>query len=340
MKIDTGLGVGVLGDVIARAQQSEALGFDALWSSETQHDAFFPLVLAAEHTQKIQLGTSIAVAFSRSPMALAYIGWDLQQMSHGRFIMGLGTQIKPHIERRFGMLWDHPTPRLREYILAMRHVWNCWQTGEKLNYRGEFFKLTLMSPFFNPGPIDHPHIPIFIAGVNEHLCRLAGELCEGFHVHPLHTPKYVAEFILPEIEKGMKQSGRARSDIELASAVFVIAGDTPEELATNRERVRQQIAFYASTPTYHPVFEMHGWAEKANELSSLASRGRWAEMPPLVNNQMLAVFAEEGSWAEVAAKVKKRYDGLLDRVAYYLPMEDSGSDAQWRETVTTFHNKK
>lgn len=337
MKIDTGLGVGHFGDVAARARQAEALGFDGLWSSETQHDAFFPLVLAAEHTRQIQLGTSIAVAFARSPMALAYIGWDLQAMSHGRFIMGLGTQIKPHIERRFGMPWDHPTPRLREYILAMRHIWNCWQTGERLNFRGEFFKLTLMSPFFNPGPIEQPHIPIYIAGVNEQLCRLAGELCEGFHVHPLHTPKYIAEFILPEIAKGLKKSGRARQAIELVSAVFVIVGDTPDERATNRERIRQQIAFYASTPTYHPVFAMHGWQAIAEQLSHHASRGQWGEMPKLVTDDMLAVFAEEGSWAEVPAKLKKRYAGLLDRLSYYLPMEDTGSEAQWRQTVEMFH---
>jgi len=194
-----------------------------------------------------------------------------------------------------------------------------------------------MTPFFNPGPIAHPHIPLFIAGVNAQLCRLAGEVCEGFHVHPLHTPKYIAEFILPEIDKGMKKSGRARGDIELASAVFVVAGDTPAELVTNRERIRQQIAFYASTPTYHPVFAAHGWENKANELSALASRGKWAEMPAIVSDEMLAVFAEEGSWSEVAAKVKRRYEGLLDRVAYYLPMEQTGDGAHWRATVEVFH---
>jgi probable F420-dependent oxidoreductase len=336
MKIDTGLGVANFGDVVARATKADELGFDALWSSETQHDAFLPLVLAAEHTQKIQLGTSIAVAFSRSPMALAYIGWDLQKMSNGRFIMGLGTQIKPHIERRFGMVWDHPTPRLREYILAMRHVWNCWQTGEKLNFRGEFYKLTLMSPFFNPGPIEHPHVPIYIAGVNEHLCQLAGELCEGFHVHPFHSPKYIAEFILPEMEKGMRKTGRTRKDIELACAVFVIAGDTLEELATNREIVRQQVSFYASTPTYHPVFELHGWKSIAEQLSHHASRGQWDEMPELVTDEMLAVFAEEGSYAELPAKLRKRYDGLLDRIAYYLPT-DGGGEAQWRMAIAAYH---
>jgi probable F420-dependent oxidoreductase len=340
MKIDTALGVGALTlqEIATRAKRAENLGFDCLWSAETQHDAFLQLVLAAEHTTKIKLGTSIAVAFSRSPMALAYIGWDLQAMSHGRFIMGLGTQIKPHIERRFGMVWDHPTPRFREYILAMRHVWHCWQTGEKMNFRGEFFKLTLMSPFFNPGPIEHPHIPIYIAGVNEHLCRLAGELCEGFHVHPLHSPKYIAEFILPQMAIGMKGTDRTRKDIELTSAAFVIAGDNETERAPIRELIRQQIAFYASTPTYHPVLEIHGWKATAEQLSHLASRGKWDEMPQLITDEMLYTYAEEGTWAELPAKLQKRYaGGLLDRITYYLPMESGGTETQWRQTVELFH---
>jgi probable F420-dependent oxidoreductase len=334
MKFDTGLGVGDLGDVAQRARQADAMGFDALWSAETQHDPFLPLVLAAEHSSRIQLGTAIALAFPRSPMTLAYIAWDLQKLSQGRFVLGLGTQIKPHIERRFGIAWDRPTPRLREYILAMRHIWNCWQTDGKLNFRGELYKLTLMAPFFNPGSIAHPHIPIFIAGVNEHLCRLAGELCEGFHVHPFHTPKYLAEFILPEIEKGLVKGGRTRKDIELASSVFVVAGDTPAERANSREMIRQQISFYASTPTYHPVFAMHGWANQANELSALAARGKWGEMPVLVSDEMVSIFAEEGTYAELPSKVKRRYEGLLDRAGYY---HEGGSEAQLRQAIKDFH---
>ena len=333
MKIDTGLGVADTGDVIARAKRAEEMGFDGLWSAETQHDPSLPLVLAAEHTTRIELGTAIAVAFPRSPMTLAYIGWDLQQMSGGRFIMGLGTQIKPHIERRFGIAWDRPTARLREYVLALRHIWNAWQTDGRLNFRGELYKLTLMAPFFNPGPIAHPHIPIYIAGVNEHLCRLAGELCEGFHVHPFHTPKYIAEFILPEIEKGLAKGERTRKDITLASSIFIVAGDTPEEQAQSREAARQQISFYASTPTYRPVFAMHGWENTAAQLSGLAARGQWGEMPKLVSDEMVSVFAEEGTYAELPAKVKARYAGLLDRIAYY---HEGGSDAQVRGTEKAF----
>lgn len=335
MKIDTGFGVGHLGsldDIIASAKRAEAVGFDALWSSETQHDPFLPLALAAAHTQRIHLGTGIAVAFARSPTTLAHLAWDLQKLSGGRFILGLGTQVKAHVERRFGMPWDRPAARLREYILAIRALWQCWQSGEKLNFRGEFFKLTLMSPFFNPGPIAHPHIPIYIAGVNERLCQLAGELCEGFHVHPFHTPKYLAEFVLPNVEIGLKQAGRARGDIQLASAVFVIGGDTEEARAQRRESVRQQIAFYASTPSYHTVFAMHGWRATAEALSSLAARGCWEEMPALVSDAMLAEFAEEGAWAELPGKLMRRYAGLLDRIAYYFGPPDEAA----RATVHAF----
>lgn len=325
MKIDTGFGVGSTGDlsnIVDLAKRAENAGFDALWSSETQHDPFLPHALAAEHTSRIQLGTAIAVAFARSPTVLAHNAWDLQKLSGGRFMLGLGTQVKAHIERRFGMTWDRPTARLREYILAIRALWHCWQTGEKLNYRGDLFKLTLMAPFFNPGPIAHPRIPIFIAGVNAQLCQLAGELCEGFHVHPFHTPKYLAEFILPNIQHGLQKSGRSRGEMQLASSVFVIGGDTEEERRRNRELVRQQISFYASTPSYRPVFELHSWKSIAEQLSSLAARGRWEEMPALVTDDMLAAFAEEGTWAELPAKLMRRYAGLLDRIAYYFELPD------------------
>jgi len=320
MRIDTALDIEgnlTAARVIATARQAEALGYGALWTREAQHDPFLPLVLAAEHTSRIQLGTGIAVAFARSPMSLAQIAWDLQQLSHGRFILGLGTQVKAHIERRFGMTWDHPAPRLREYILALRAIWHSWQTGTPLNFRGQFFKLTLMSPFFNPGPIEHPQIPIYIAGVNEHLCQLAGELCEGFHVHPLHTPKYLAEFIWPQLEIGLQRGERAWQALTTVSSAFVIAGDTPAERAAMRERVRQQISFYASTPTYYPVFALHGWKSIAEQLSSLAARGKWDEMPRLITDDMLATFAPEGTWAEMPALLQKRYQGMLDRVTYY-----------------------
>ncbi|MFQ5594741.1 MAG: TIGR03617 family F420-dependent LLM class oxidoreductase [Anaerolineae bacterium] len=338
MRIDTGLVADNLRDAPRMARVAEEIGFDALWSSETQHDPFLPLALAAEHTERIELGTAIAVAFARNPMSTAYIAWDLAKMSQGRLILGLGTQVKAHIERRFSMAWDSPAPRLREFILALRAIWDTWQNGSRLNFRGDFYQHKLMSPFFNPGPIDHPDIPIYIAGINEHLCRLAGELCEGFHVHPLHSAKYLEEFILPNIQRGMDNAGRTRAEIQLVAPVFVITGTNQAETDQVREEVRAQISFYASTPSYRPVFACHGWEDVAERLSRLAARGKWMEMPTLVTDDMLSVFAVEGEWDELPSKIMTRYDGLLDRVMYYyLGQRPEIEPASWRSVVAAFH---
>lgn len=338
MKIDTGLAVDDLQDVPRVARMAEDIGFDGLWTSETQHDPFLPLVLAAEHTERMTLGTAIAVAFARNPMSTAYTAWDLANLSRGRFILGLGTQVKAHIERRFSMPWDSPAPQLREFIQAMRAIWDSWQNGTRLNFRGDFYKHTLMSPFFNPGPIDYPDIPIYIAGVNERLCRLAGELCEGFHVHPLHSVKYLEEFILPHIHQGLEKSDRTRGDIQLVSSVFVITGEDGAIRDQLREDVRAQISFYASTPTYRPVFACHGWEDVAAKLSRLAARGKWAEMPALVTDEMLSVFAVEGAWDELPAKIIDKYDGLLDRVMYYyLSQQHELEPARWQPIAAAFH---
>jgi probable F420-dependent oxidoreductase len=243
MKIDVGILVPDLLEIPNVARAAEEIGFDCLWTSETQHEPFLPLAIAAEHTTRIELGTAIAVAFPRSPTVLAHTAWDLANASRGRFILGLGTQVKAHIERRFGMTWESPAAKLREMILAMRALWDTWQNGTKLNYRGEYYKLTLMSPFFNPGGIEHPDIPIYIAGVNEHLCRVAGELCQGFHVHPFHSAKYIRDIVLPSIAQGAQAANRTRADVQLSSAIFVATNDD------EREAARQQISFYASTPT-------------------------------------------------------------------------------------------
>ncbi len=324
-------------DAVAAARAAEALGFDGLWTAETQHDAFLPLALAAEHTQRIELGTAIAVAFARSPTELAYTAWDLQTLSAGRFILGLGTQVKAHIERRFGMVWDSPSARLREMILGMRALWNCWQNDARLNFRGEYYKLTLMSPFFNPGPIEHPHIPIYIAGVNKGLCQLAGELCEGFHVHPFHTVEYLREVTLPNIGIGLARSGRQRSDITLSSSIFVITGQDAETLAASRQAARSQVAFYASTPSYHSVMEVHGWLDTAERLGMLAARQQWQEMAGLITDEMLEAFAVSGAPDELAGQIQRRYAGLLDRVNYYVPFVPGQQDAHWRRVAAAFH---
>jgi probable F420-dependent oxidoreductase len=285
MKIDAALEATNLRDVPAIAQAAEAMGFDAIWTGEKQHEAILPLPLVAEHTQRMQFGTAIAVAFARSPMVLAHAAWDLAAQSSGRFILGLGTQVKAHIERRFGMTWAPPVPRLREMILALRSIWDCWQSGAPLNFRGQYYKITLMTPFFNPGPIDAPHVPIFIAGVNAKMCQLAGELADGFLVHPYHTARYLREVVLPAIEAGAAKTGRARSAVQIAGSTFIITNDA------EREAVRSQVAFYASTPSYRSVMECHGWSEISEQLSFMAARGKWNEMPREISDEMLEAFA-------------------------------------------------
>lgn len=330
MKFEVASLVPNLREMPALAREVEQIGFDALWTSETQHDPFLPLALAAEHTSRIELGTAIAVAFARSPTVLAHIAWDLQAQSNGRFILGLGTQVKAHIERRFGMPWEAPAAKLREMILAMRAVWNAWQGEGKVNFRGEFFKITLMTPFFNPGPIDHPDIPIYIAGVNEKLCQVAGELCQGFHVHPFHSAKYIRQMILPNIEIGLQKTGRTRADIQLASSLFVASSEM------EREMVRAQISFYASTPTYRPVLEAHGWGATGETLSMLAARGKWDEMPQQITDKMLDVFAVLAPEDKVVDAIKARYEGLLDRITLYTPFEPGQDTEKWGALVRGF----
>lgn len=336
MKIDTQVLVGNLRDVPALAQAAEGIGFDGIWLSETTHDPFLMSTMVAEHTERASLGTAIAVAFPRSPGTLAYLAWDLAALSNGRFILGLGTQVKAHNERRFGVKWEPPVAKLREVILAIRALWDTWQHGTRLNFRGQFFKLTLMSPFFNPGPIEHPKIPIFIAGVNRGLCRLAGELCDGFHVHPFHSVQYLREVTLPAIQEGLRASGRQRGEMELVSSIFVIPGNTEAERTAASYPVRQQIAFYASTPSYAPVMEIHGWGDTREQLSRLAAKGRWDEMPSLISDEMLDVFAISGTWDELPSKIMARYRGLLDRVMYYLPFVPGDMEEEWRQAIEAF----
>ena len=336
MKFDASLLVHDLEQMPALAHFADETGFDGIWTFETAHEPFLVLVLAAEHSCRLSVGTSIAVAFARSPAILAYLAWDLARFSKGRFILGLGTQVKGHNERRFGVKWEKPVEKMREVILAVRAIWDCWQHRTRLNFQGEFFKLNLMTPFFSPEPHEYHRIPIFVAGVNRRMCQLAGELCEGFHAHPLHTARYLRERVITNIETGLSKAGRLRRSIEVSSSIFVIPTDDSQQAAKYENEIREQIAFYASTPPYRPVFDLEGWGDVADELKAKAARGRWNELPSLITDEMLDRFVLRGTWADLPAKVLQKYNGLLDRVSYYFPIVPGENEDGWRSTVEGF----
>jgi probable F420-dependent oxidoreductase len=261
MRVDTGIMSPNIAEIGPKAKELEDLGYDGLLTAETGHDAFLPLALAAEHTERIELGTGIAVAFGRTPMVLAYTANDLQLMSKGRFILGLGSQIKPHIEKRFSMPWSQPAKRMREYILALRAIWSSWNDGTPLKFDGEFYKHTLMTPFFSPGKNPYGAPKVFLAAVGEKMTEVAGEVADGIIIHGFTTERYVKEVTMPAIERGLKAAGRDRASFEVSGPLFVVTGTTEEELKAAEQGTKQQIAFYGSTPAYRGVLELHGWGE-------------------------------------------------------------------------------
>jgi len=318
------------------ARAAEGVGFAALWANETKHNPFVQLALAAVATSRILLGTGVAIAFPRSPTVMAHLAWDLAALSGGRFILGLGTQVKAHIERRFGVPWDPPVAKLREYLETVRAVWRSWQEDLPLRVEGRYYRLSLMTPFFNPGPIAHPEIPVYIAGVNPLLCRLAGEAAQGFCVHPFHTVPYLTSVVIPNIARGLEARGWPRTAVQLYAPVFIAPGDTPEERRAETERVRAQIAFYASTPSYQIVLRTHGWDDVAERLQRLAAQRLWSEMGAQVPEAMIEAVVVRGSWEDVGRQLRTRYAGVLDRVACYRPFTTAESP-QWQRLVRGFH---
>ncbi|MGH8976579.1 MAG: LLM class F420-dependent oxidoreductase [Acidimicrobiia bacterium] len=321
MKVDTGIMAPSLAEVGKRAAELEAIGYDALMTAETAHDPFLPLAIAAEHTERIELATGIAVAFARTPMLTAYTANDLQRASNGRFILGLGSQIKPHIEKRFSMPWSRPAARMREYILAMRAIWRAWNEGEKLDFRGDFYQATLMTPFFAPGPNPHGAPKVFLAAVGELMTEAAGEVADGIIIHGFTTERYVKEVTLPAIERGLAKSGRPRDSFEVSGPLFVVTGRDEEELARASKGTRQQIAFYGSTPAYRGVLELHGWGDLQTELNTLSKRGEWVQMGELIDDEILGTFAVVAEPEGVGAELKRRYGGVVDRCSFYAPYE-------------------
>jgi probable F420-dependent oxidoreductase len=322
MKVDGGI-AGGLDKAAAAAARQEARGYDGVWVAETSHDPFLPLVMAAQDTDRVDLGTSIAVAFARNPMTLAQVSWDLQAASHGRFVLGLGSQIKPHITRRFSMPWSHPAPRMREMILAIRAIWACWNDGTKLDFRGDFYQHTLMTPFFNPGPNPHGDARIFLAAVGGLMTEVAGEVADGLICHGFTTQRYLTEVTLPALEKGRAKAGKPMDGFELSGPMFIVTGRDEDEMAAAATGVRRQIAFYGSTPAYRGVLELHGWGDLQDELNRMSKEGRWADMGTLIDDEMLATFAVVAPLDEVAGKLIDRWSGVLSRLSFYTPYESA-----------------
>ena len=332
MRVDAGL-MGGLAEVPARIKELEAAGFDGAMTAETAHDPFVPLFFAAEHSQRIELITSIAVAFARNPMTLANIAHDLNAFSKGRFILGLGSQIAPHITKRFSMPWSHPAARMREMILAMRAIWANWYQGKKLEFRGEFYTHTLMTPFFTPTDTQYGAPKVFLAAVGPLMTEVAGEVADGVILHAFTTEKYLRDVTLPALEKGLAKAGRKRSDFQVMYPGFVVTGKDEKAWADSRRGVCRQIAFYGSTPAYRPVLDLHGWGGLQTELNALSKQGQWEKMGELISDDILEKFAVVGTPDEIVPKFKARFAGVVDRTTLGV----TGAKASTKELIAQLH---
>jgi probable F420-dependent oxidoreductase len=335
MKIDGGIGFDPSG-MAAQAVKAEESGYDGVWSAETNHDPFLPIAVGASATEKLEFGTGIAVAFARNPMTLAVLANDLQLLTKGRFMLGMGSQIKPHITKRFSMPWSHPAPRMRELILAIRAIWKTWETGEPLAFRGEFYTHTLMTPFFNPGPNPYGNPKILLAAVGELMTEVAGEVGDGFLVHGFSTERYLREVSLPALERGAAKAGKTRADLTVSYPGFVVTGPDDKSMAAAAKGVREQIAFYGSTPAYRPVLELHGWGDLHPELNTLSKRGEWEQMGELINDEILNAFAVVAPLDEVATEVRKRFEDVVDRFSFYAPYKVDPE--MWKGVLAGFRN--
>jgi probable F420-dependent oxidoreductase len=314
MKVDGGVGW-ELDKVGAQARELEDMGYSGIMTAETAHDPFFPLLVAAQNTSKIELMTSIAVAFARTPMVLANIGHDLNVASRGRFILGLGSQIRPHITKRFSMPWSSPAARMREFILAMRAIWANWHEGKPLEFAGKFYTHTLMTPFFTPTDTQYGAPRVFLAAVGPKMTEVAGEVADGIIIHAFTTEKYLRETTLPSLERGFAKSGRRREDFEISYPVFVVTGSNEQEMAEARTAIRRQIAFYGSTPAYRPVLESIGVGDLQDELNKMSKQGRWEAMGELITDDILEEFAVDGEPGSIPAQIKARYGDIIDRTS-------------------------
>lgn len=323
LKVDGGI-PNRLADAPGAAAALEERGYDGGWTAETSHDPFLPLLLAAEHTSRLELGTNIAVAFARNPMTVANVGWDLQTYSKGRFILGLGTQIQPHIEKRFSMPWSHPARRMGEFVAALHAIWSAWRDGAKLRFEGDFYTHKIMTPMFTPEPQPYPPPKVFLAAVGEAMTDMCGEVADGHLGHPMVSKRYLDEVTVPALLRGLQRSGRDRRDFEVSCEVMVATGQSDAELATAIAAVRKQIAFYGSTPAYRKVLDLHGWGDLHTELHRLSLAGEWDTMGALIDDEMLAAFAVVGRVDTIAAALRSRCEGAVDRV---LPIFMTATDS-------------
>lgn len=332
-----------IASITATAARLEQLGFDGLTTPEAGHDPFLPLALAAEHTEHITLATNVAIAFPRSPMITAQLAWDLQHLSGGRFQLGLGTQVRAHVARRYGSptAWQGPPgPQLRDYVSCVKAMFDTFQNGTRPDFEGDFYRFNLMNPFFNPGPIEHPHVPIHLAAVNPYMARLSGELCDGLRLHPVATFRYAREVVLPAVAAGAATSGRDAGEIDVIGAPFLAIAHDDEGVDATRTKLKQHIAFYCSTPTYHAVLEHHGWQDVGTELHQMSRDGRWQDMPGCVTDEMVNEWAIVGTLDQLVPALRERCDGLFSTVLLDLPAE-LRRDHDWvTETVAALQGDR
>lgn len=308
----------------AQVREAEALGFDAVVAVETQHDPYMILAIAAQEPSKLELVTGIALAFTKSPVATAYTAWDIQRMSGGRFLLGIGSQVKGHVTRRFGMPWSKPAQRMKDYVGAMRACWRAWQTGEPLNFRSEHYNLSLMTPNFSPPPVKNPKIPVMIAAVQERMLQVAGEVCEGVRLHGIVTRKYLDQIAFPNLKKGFEKSGRPASewsDFQISGGGFLCTAKDNDSLARALEGLKSTIAFYGSTRSYRSSFELDGWADAAEQLHKLSVQQKWREMSKLVSEEMVHAFAAVSTYDNIASVMKRRFAGV-NRLSFDIPVRD------------------
>ncbi len=324
--------------IAAEAAWAETMGYDGVAANETAHDPFVALTLAATATSRVSLETHVTIAFPRSPMVTAYTARDLQDLSQGRFRLGLGTQVKGHIERRFSTVWESPGPKLREYIQALRSIWKAWDTGEALDFAGRFYRFSLMTPFFSPGPGDYPPPQVWNAGVNAYNCRVAGEVSDGLALHTFTTPEYVRKVVLPSVALGAEKAGRAHGEIKISGGGFIVTGPNRAAVRQAVADARRRIAFYSSTRTYMPVLECHGFQEIGQRLFRMSLEGQWDEMGKVISDDILDAFAVIGEYDEIAPQVLERYGGLVDAVGLTVATAGPADEPQLRRIIGTLQD--